>query len=144
METLYVSDLDGTLLRNDTTLSEFSRRELCAMIEEGIQITVASARSVISMKPILGMIPFRLPVVEGNGSYVSDYETGRHLAIHAMDTELALEALSLMSEGCAARLRLQRKEGPRLLQGCFLAGHGRIHERAECVRRRPPHPDRRS
>jgi hydroxymethylpyrimidine pyrophosphatase-like HAD family hydrolase len=43
MDTLYISDLDGTLLRNDASLSDYSRRELIALLEEGVQITVASA-----------------------------------------------------------------------------------------------------
>ncbi len=104
MKTLYVSDLDGTLLRDDATLSDFTRRELCALLEEGIPITAASARSIFSMKPVLGDIPFRLPVVEGNGAFVTDYATGRHMAVNAMGRELAREAHALMSENGASPL----------------------------------------
>ena len=66
MESLFGSDLDGTLLPDDATLSDHSRRELLSLLEEGVKITVASARSVPSMKALLGGIPCRLPVIGSN------------------------------------------------------------------------------
>ena len=53
MDRLYISDLDGTLLRNDGGISVFSRDTLNSMIADGLPFTVASARSVVSMKMIL-------------------------------------------------------------------------------------------
>ena len=49
MNTLYISDLDGTLLTNDARLSEFSRAVLRELIADGLSFSVASARSVVSM-----------------------------------------------------------------------------------------------
>ena len=43
-QTLYVSDLDGTLLRSDGSLSPYSVRTLNRLIGEGMPFTVASAR----------------------------------------------------------------------------------------------------
>ena len=39
-QALYVSDLDGTLLRSDSTLSPYSVRTLNRLIGEGLRITV--------------------------------------------------------------------------------------------------------
>ncbi len=47
--TLYVSDLDGTLLGNDTSLSQYSKDTLNAMLDQGLLFTVASARIIASM-----------------------------------------------------------------------------------------------
>ena len=47
--TLYVSDLDGTLLGNDTSLSQYSKDTLNAMLDQGLLFTVASARSIASL-----------------------------------------------------------------------------------------------
>ena len=57
MATLYVSDLDGTLLQPDATLSRFARSGLEELLADGALFTVASARSVVSMNAILGALP---------------------------------------------------------------------------------------
>jgi 5-amino-6-(5-phospho-D-ribitylamino)uracil phosphatase len=86
--TLYVSDLDGTLIRDDLTLSPWSRRELLSLLEEGAAITIATARSIVSLSAILGDIPFRLPVIEFNGAYLTDYRTRHHRVVAAIDPAL--------------------------------------------------------
>lgn len=52
MKNIFISDMDGTLLKNDATLSDFSRNALIRMINEGLNFTVASARSVVNLKLI--------------------------------------------------------------------------------------------
>lgn len=101
MATLYVSDLDGTLVRDDLTLSEAARLELGALLAEGALITVASARSVTSIRAILGDIPFALPVIEFNGAFLSEYRTGRHEVVNAIPAPLAREVFDAIAErGC--------------------------------------------
>jgi Cof subfamily protein (haloacid dehalogenase superfamily) len=99
MTALYVCDLDGTLVRDDLTLSEESRRELCALLDEGALITVASARSVTSIRAILGTVPFRLPIIEFNGAFLSDYRTGRHEIVNAIPEQLAREVFAALQHG---------------------------------------------
>ena len=53
-KTLYVSDLDGTLMRNDETLSENTVRIINGLVERGLDFTYATARSVESARPIAG------------------------------------------------------------------------------------------
>jgi len=99
MATLYVSDLDGTLIRDDLTLSAEARRDLRALLDEGTLITVASARSVTSIRAILGDIPFPLPIVEFNGAFLSEYRTGTHEVVNAIPAPLAREAFSALVDG---------------------------------------------
>ncbi|MBZ0268743.1 HAD family hydrolase [bacterium] len=99
--TLYVSDLDGTLLRNDAVLSPFTRDTLADLLAAGLPFTVASARSVVSMRPMLRGLPLRLPVVEINGAFLSDLETGRHESIASLAPDVAGELLAMIREaGC--------------------------------------------
>ncbi len=102
MTTLYVSDLDGTLIRDDLTLSPEARGDLCALLAEGALITVASARSVTSIRAILGDIPFPLPIIEFNGAFLSEYRTGRHEIVNAIPTAARPRGL-LRSHGCRLR-----------------------------------------
>ncbi|HOK66682.1 MAG TPA: HAD family hydrolase [Anaerohalosphaeraceae bacterium] len=86
---LYVSDLDGTLLRNDGTLSDRSRRRLCELLEAGVNFTVASARTWSEIVPLLEGVPLRLPVIAVNGAFLSDFATGRALQVKAIEKNLA-------------------------------------------------------
>ena len=88
MQSLYVSDLDGTLLRNDATLSAFSRDNLNCMLDDGLAFTVASARSVVSMGEVLAGLNLRLPIIEFNGAFVSDLVTGEHLVINELPSHI--------------------------------------------------------
>ncbi len=85
MSTLYVSDLDGTLLQNDAVLSAFTEATLRGLLADGLMFTVASARSVVSMQTMLRGLSLSLPVIEFNGAFLSDLATGRHEMINALD-----------------------------------------------------------
>ena len=94
-QTLYVSDLDGTLLRSDGSLSPYSVRTLTRLIGEGMPFTVASARGCGSIRNALGDLRLRLPVIATNGAHVSDLATGRHLAVHALPPAIAHDLWTL-------------------------------------------------
>jgi hypothetical protein len=95
---IYVSDLDGTLLRSDATLSDYSKRRLIQLLDNGLQFTVASARSVIAMQRILAGVPLRLPVIEFNGAFISDLASGKHEVIHELDRTIVPEILQLAGQ----------------------------------------------
>ncbi len=86
---MFVSDLDGTLLRGDGTLSDYSRKALTELLEAGVHFTVASGRAWGEMTPILGDLPLRLPVIAINGAYLTDYATGNHLVINNIENSFA-------------------------------------------------------
>lgn len=93
---LFVSDLDGTLLNGRGELSSTSRRALYKLLERGVQFTLASARSHFSIQSIFGDLPFQLPIIEFNGAYISDYQTGHHLHINALDEVLSRAVLEII------------------------------------------------
>ncbi|QJQ07176.1 HAD family phosphatase [Undibacterium piscinae] len=94
--TLYVSDLDGTLLDRNGKLSEFSRAGLTSLLEQGLLFTVASARHVSSIRSILGDLPLQLPVISGNGAYIGNMGSDRHELVHAMEPALAQSLFALI------------------------------------------------
>ena len=67
-KTLYVTDLDGTLMRSDKTLSEFTVNTLNQLIDQGMLITYATARSFQSAWEITKEIHFPVPVITRNGT----------------------------------------------------------------------------
>ena len=101
MPGIYVCDLDGTLLRNNAAISDYSRACLVKLLKADVNISIASARSLTSMKKILGDLPFKLPVIAINGAYISDYQSGRHFVINAINKEIADEVYSeILAHNC--------------------------------------------
>lgn len=96
MNKLYVSDLDGTLLRNDATLSDYSREILIDLINNNVNFTIASARSFSTIKKILEGLPLKLPVIEFNGAYITDFHTGEHIVVNEINPKLTSEILNLI------------------------------------------------
>lgn len=84
-KTIYVSDLDSTLLQPDATLSPFAVKNLNNLISKGVLFTVASARSIKSILPLFEKVKLKLPIIELNGTFVSDPYTGKHLVDNTLD-----------------------------------------------------------
>ena len=80
MKTLYVSDLDGTLLNQEARLSAYTAETLNLLIEEGLPFTYATARSVHSARIVAAGLQTRLPVITYNGVFLQDAQTGKVLS----------------------------------------------------------------
>jgi Cof subfamily protein (haloacid dehalogenase superfamily) len=96
--TLYVSDLDGTLLDPQGRLAESTRAGLTRLLNQGLLFTVASARHVTSIRHILGDLPLRLPVIGSNGAYLSDMASAEHEVVNAMEPALAQAVFALIRQ----------------------------------------------
>jgi Cof subfamily protein (haloacid dehalogenase superfamily) len=98
---VYVSDLDGTLLRDDVTLSAFSRHVLAELLSEHLPFTVASARSVVSIRDILAGLELALPIVEFNGAFISDLGSGQHQLVNSIEPAIVADVYQLVgTAGC--------------------------------------------
>jgi Cof subfamily protein (haloacid dehalogenase superfamily) len=93
---IYVCDLDGTLLRSDASLSPFAREGLNRLVDGGVQLTVASARGSVGMRALLEGVRLSLPVIELNGAFVSELESGRHIASSVLFERDACAALEVI------------------------------------------------
>jgi Cof subfamily protein (haloacid dehalogenase superfamily) len=90
---LYVCDLDGTLLGPNARLSEFAKRGLNRLLSDGVQLTIASSRRTVAMRALLAGVELRLPVIELNGAFVSELESGRHLTSNVLPAPVANAAV---------------------------------------------------
>ncbi|MDR0286794.1 MAG: HAD family hydrolase [Clostridiales bacterium] len=74
-KTLYISDLDGTLLNSEKTISDYSRAALNNMVDAGLNFTVATARSFKSALKILDLLKLPYPVILMNGALLYDTDS---------------------------------------------------------------------
>jgi len=98
MKTLYVTDLDGTLLKNDKSISDFTVATLNQLIEEGKLITYATARSFMSSKSLTGKINFNLPVITRNGSVFASHVENKEIEIAEFSKENISKLKELLSQ----------------------------------------------
>lgn len=69
---LVVSDVDGTLLTTDKTLTDASRTAVARLHAAGIGFTIISSRPTIGMRFLIEPLGIRLPVGAFNGSSIVD------------------------------------------------------------------------
>ena len=72
MKTLYVSDLDGTLLSPEGVIPQQAETILRKKIENGLLFTYATARSLSSAAPLTRNLPLSFPVITHNGAVIVD------------------------------------------------------------------------
>lgn len=94
-KTLYVSDLDGTLMHKDLKISDFSVKTINALVGKGVAFTYATARSISSAGTITKDLNLKLPVITRNGAVLADNNTGKIIE-KALFTEKEVEMLKDM------------------------------------------------
>lgn len=70
--TLYITDLDGTLLGADKQVSARSAGIINRLTQRGMLFSYATARSVHTASVITGNIDFRCPIIAHNGTFIMD------------------------------------------------------------------------
>ncbi|MFJ3309144.1 HAD family hydrolase [Streptomyces sp. NPDC086549] len=91
--TLIATDLDGTLLRGDDTLSDRSRAALARAVEAGAQHLVVTGRPAPRVRPLLEDLGGKGLAVCGQGAQLYDAGADRLLWSVTLDRELAETAL---------------------------------------------------
>ncbi|MGL4109496.1 HAD family hydrolase [Clostridium sp. LP20] len=83
--TLYVSDLDGTLLNNNAEISATSKELLNKALNNNVQFTIATARTPATVVNILKDVNINMPVVTMNGSAIYDIKKDNYLRYTTID-----------------------------------------------------------
>jgi Cof subfamily protein (haloacid dehalogenase superfamily) len=90
---LIVSDLDGTFLSPDGTVSEQNRAAVLAAQEVGIPVVFATGRPVRWLDVIRDLPGAHPTVIASNGAVLYDLGTGAVLERRCVDTDAALDAV---------------------------------------------------
>ncbi len=90
---LVATDLDGTLLRSDETISIRSRNALTRLEEAGIEVVFITARPPRWMGPIAKMTGHHGVAICANGAITYDMHAERVVDLYPMPTATALEVV---------------------------------------------------
>lgn len=72
MKTLYISDLDGTLLDSNAEISAYTADKLNLLIQKGLEFSVATARTNATVVKMLKNVNISTPVILMNGVAIYD------------------------------------------------------------------------
>jgi len=87
-KTLYVSDLDGTLLQSNESTSEYTNNVINSLTERGMLFSYATARSLITAKKVTKGIKAKIPLIVYNGAFVIDNVTEDILIANYFDESI--------------------------------------------------------
>ena len=79
-KTLYVTDLDGTLLNTKDQISDYSLQVINGLVEKGMLFTYATARSLVSASVVTKGLSANIPVIAYNGALIIQPGTGEVLS----------------------------------------------------------------
>ena len=86
-KTLYVTDLDGTLLNRRDRVSPFSIQTINNLVEKGMLFTYATARSLVSASRVTEGLSTNIPVIAYNGAFIMQPSTGEILSSESFTEE---------------------------------------------------------
>lgn len=96
MNTLYVSDLDGTLLNTNDEISSYSVRTINQLIEKGMLFTYATARSLSSASVVTKGLTTNIPVIVYNGAFIMNASTREVLSSSSFDEKEKQNVITLL------------------------------------------------
>ncbi len=90
------TDLDGTLVRSDGTVSDRSRSAIAAVEDAGSLLVLVTGRPPRWMSPVVDATGHRGIAICANGALVYDLHTERVVAEHLIDARVAAEVAAAL------------------------------------------------
>jgi len=98
MKTLYISDLDGTLLNSRAELSDYTIEVLNRLIENGVHFSIATARTASTTLKMFENVALNIPIVLMNGVLIYDPIRKEYIKKEALSKEVAADIILAMRE----------------------------------------------
>lgn len=94
-KTLYVSDMDGTLLNSQSHISEKTSQIISNLSQQGAMITVATARTPATVEPLLSQTKNNLPAIVMTGAALWDRDKMKYINQQYLNIETVIEIKKL-------------------------------------------------
>ena len=101
MKTLYLTDLDGTLLSPDAALSDFTKDALRRLYGAGVCIGASTARTAATVSKMFDGVPLRAPSALMNGACLYDVTAKRYISAEIIPQAAQAALFAAVSGTCA-------------------------------------------
>ena len=95
-KTLYISDLDDTLLNKSSVLSEYTKKALTKFISHGINFTVATGRTTDAVQKIMADVELNIPIASFNGVVLYDIKQKHFAKVYRFANESVIKIISTL------------------------------------------------
>lgn len=102
MKTLYVSDLDGTLLNTKKEITPYTAQVLNGCIEKGMLFSVATARMAYACDYRLSEINLSAPGILTNGVFLYDFAQKNYVSAEVIDQHAVPQVLDAFKRNGAS------------------------------------------
>ena len=96
MKVLYVSDLDGTLLRSDERTSEYTNQVINQLTSKGMLFSYATARSYLTATKVTKGLNAKIPIITYNGAVILQNDTYEIIAKNVFSGEDKEDILNML------------------------------------------------
>lgn len=86
MKTLYISDLDGTLLNEKAEISAYTADTLNSLTAKGMYFSVATARTQATVVQMMKNVNINVPIVLMNGVATFDLSENKYVNVESIST----------------------------------------------------------
>ena len=100
--TLYISDLDGTLLAPDGYISDRSRDILNNVIKDGAKVSIATSRNLFAFDQRVSGVDFSIPVILNTGGCIYNCQTRHYDVISDIPFDSVLKLKKILDENAIA------------------------------------------
>ena len=97
-KTLYVTDLDGTLLNRQDRINSASVSIINELVENGMLFTYATARSLVSASVVTEGLSTDIPVIIYNGAFIIHPSTGEILSEQSFKAQERQRVIEILDE----------------------------------------------
>ena len=98
MKTLYLSDLDGTLIRSNELISEYTANTVNRFVQAGGCFSYATARSIVTASKVTTGLNSEFPVICYNGAFIIANVTKKIMLANYFTVEEADHVRQILAE----------------------------------------------
>ncbi len=96
--TLYISDLDGTLLNSECKISKTTAEIISRLIDDGLMFSVATARTNKTVEQLCEKLHIKIPVILMNGVALYDLESHKFISFEKFDIDYIGDFLEIIEK----------------------------------------------